>query len=135
MATDPRTACHILIVDDSPADTHLIEAEIQRLVATIRIDTAASAEEGLLKVRKTPYDLVVCDFKLPGITGLAFIKLSLDMRPDTPVVLLTGYGTEELERSAKHEGAFAFLHKPLSDNILHRIVKDALAYRRRIRAA
>jgi DNA-binding NtrC family response regulator len=135
MAADPRGPCHILIVDDSPADTHLIEAEIQRLASRTRVETAASAEEGLLKVRKTHYDLVVCDFKLPGITGLAFIKLSLDMRPDTPVVLLTGYGTEELERSVKQEGALAFIHKPLNHNVLHRIVKNALAYRQRISAA
>jgi two-component system nitrogen regulation response regulator NtrX len=135
MAADPRGPCHILIVDDSPADTHLIEAEIQRLASRTRVETAASAEEGLLKVRKTHYDLVVCDFKLPGITGLAFMKLSLDMRPDTPVVLLTGYGTEELERSVKQEGALAFIHKPLNHNVLHRIVKNALAYRQRISAA
>lgn len=135
MAVDPHEPCHILIVDDSPADTHLIEAEIKRLASRTRVETAASAEEGLLKVRKTRYDLVVCDFKLPGITGLAFMKLSLEMRPDTPVVLLTGYGTEELERSAKQEGALAFIQKPLNHNLLHRVVKNALAYRQRISAA
>lgn len=86
-------------------------------------------------MRKTRYDLVVCDFKLPGITGLAFMKLSLEMRPDTPVVLLTGYGTEELERSAKQEGALAFIQKPINHNLLHRVVKNALAYRQRISAA
>jgi two-component system response regulator HydG len=136
MGTDPRNTCHILIVDDSPADTHLIEAEIQRLASHMRVDTAASAEEGLLKVRKTQYDLVFCDFKLPGITGLAFMKLSLDVRPNTPVVILTGYETaEELEHGAKQNGALAFIQKPLTQSMLRRIVNDALAYRQRMPAA
>jgi DNA-binding NtrC family response regulator len=136
MAADLHDICHLLIVDDSPADTHLIEAEIQRLAAHMRVDTAASAEEGLLKVRRTQYDLVFCDFKLPGITGLAFMKLSLDVRPSTPVVILTGYGAaEEVEHGAKQNGALAFIQKPLTQSMLRRIVNDALAYRQRMSAA
>jgi AmiR/NasT family two-component response regulator len=64
------------------------------------------------------------------------MKLSLDVRPNTPVVILTGYETaEELEHGAKQNGALALIQKPLTQRMLQRIVKDALAYRLRIAAA
>lgn len=69
------------------------------------------------------------DFKLPGITGLAFTKLAKEIRPHTPVVLLTGYGNSELVKDAHREGAYSLLNKPLHREALQRVIGDALTHR------
>jgi DNA-binding NtrC family response regulator len=125
----------ILIVDDSVNDTCLITEQIEHLQLEVAVETAMTAEEGLLKIRRKDYDLVLCDFKLPGITGLAFMKLSLEMRPQTPVVFVTGYDSDALKPDTEIERAYALLHKPVSSHILRQIVTDALVYRARRRAA
>lgn len=121
-----------LVIDDNSVDSILLVEEIRRGRPEAVIDTARTAEEGLLKVRKKAYDLVLCDFKLPGISGLAFMKLSLELQPNTPVILLTTQSTEESEQDS-YKGAYGFLRKPVRAEILHRMIHSALAGQRRIR--
>ncbi len=94
---------------------------------------AFTAEEGLLSVRKHDYALILCDFKLPGITGLSFLKLCKELRPDTPIILFSGYGTTEIEEEAANKGAFAFLHKPVEFVTLTEIIRNAITYRDNLR--
>jgi two-component system response regulator HydG len=123
----------ILVIDDNSADSILLVEEIRRARPQATIETAKTAEEGLLKVRKNAYDLVLCDFKLPGISGVAFMKLSLELQPHTPVIILTRQSTEELERDSFKEGAYGFLRKPVHADVLDRMIHGALAGVRRIR--
>ena len=69
------------------------------------------------------------------LTGLAFMKLSMEIRPQTPVVFVTGYDSDALKPETDVERAYALLHKPVSIHILRQIVTDALLYRERRRAA
>ena len=129
----PAQPPRILVIDDNSVDSILLVEEIRRGRPQAMIDAARTAEEGLLKVRKMAYDLVLCDFKLPGISGLAFMKLSLELQPKTPVILLTTQSSEELEQDSYKEGAYGFLRKPVHSDILHRVIDGALAGQRRIR--
>jgi DNA-binding NtrC family response regulator len=52
------------------------------------------------------YDTIVSDFSMPGLNGIEFLKECKDLRPDIPIILLTGYGTLELEEKAFEEGAY-----------------------------
>ena len=122
----------VLLIDDSPEDIELILEKIHPEENDLLVEAVHSAEEGLVHVRRNDYDVVLCDFKLPGISGLTFIKLAMETRPNTPVVLLTGYGTEELEHRAERESVYAFLRKPVERELLQRIIQDALAYRERL---
>ena len=123
----------ILVIDDDSEDSIFLVEEIRRARPQATIETAKTAEEGLLRVRKNAYDLVLCNFKLPGISGLAFKKLSLELQPNTPVILLTTQSSEELEQDSYREGAYGFLSKPLSADNLHRVIHRALAGQRRFR--
>lgn len=123
----------ILLIDDNSGDSILLVEEIRRARPQAVIETARTAEEGLLKVRKKVYDLVLCDFKLPGISGLAFMKLSLELQPRTPVIILTTQGTEKLEQDSYKEGAYGFLRKPVRADALDRMIHSALAGVRSIR--
>lgn len=123
----------ILLIDDNSGDSILLVEEIRRARPQVVIETARTAEEGLLKVRKQVYDLVLCDFKLPGISGLAFMKLSLELQPRTPVIILTTQSTKKLEQDSYKEGAYGFLRKPVRADILDRMIHGALAGDRRVR--
>jgi two-component system response regulator HydG len=123
----------ILVIDDDSADSIFLVEEMKRARPQATIETARTAEEGLLKVRKNAYDLVLCNFNLPGISGLAFMKLSLELQPNTPVILLTTQSSEDLEQDSYREGAYGFLRKPLRADNLHRVIHGALAGQRRFR--
>jgi DNA-binding NtrC family response regulator len=125
---------HILVIDDSEEYAYFLVKTIRKYDPQLVVVVAFTAEQGLLSVRKHDYDLILCDFKLPGITGLSFLKLCKELRPNTPIVLFTGYGSDELEKEAKRHGAFAFLHKPEKFVLITGVIRDALTYRQRLRS-
>jgi len=128
-----KQTAHILIIDDSEEYAYFLLKTIRKYDPQLVIVTAFTAEQGLLSVRKHDYDLIVCDFKLPGITGLSFLKLCKELRPNTPIILLTGYAAE-IEEEAKNKGAFACLHKPVEFVILTGHIRNALTYRQQLRS-
>ena len=78
--------------------------------------------KGMMK----PDDLIICDFCLPGMNGLSFLKLVKKMRRDMRVILLTGYPSQELEAQVIHHGSCTYLSKTVDAPTLCRIVKEAL---------
>lgn len=102
----------VLVVDDDP----VIGKSFDRVLSNkgYAVITAEDGEEALRKLANEDYDVVYADIKMPGISGLEVAERVKAERPWTPVVIVTGYGTEESERRAKAAGVAGFLHKPLS---------------------
>ena len=80
--------------------------------------TAESGAEALKKLASEEYDVVYTDIRMPGMSGLEVAEQIKAQRPWTPVVIITGYGTEEHEQRAKAAGVAGFLHKPLSPDMI-----------------
>ena len=59
------------------------------------------------------YGALLSDLVLPGLDGIALLDECHQIRPDTPVVVISGYGDQQLEQLAAQRGAYAFLHKPV----------------------
>ena len=59
------------------------------------------------------YGVLLSDLVLPGLDGIALLDECHQIRPDTPVVVISGYGDQQLEQLAVQRGAYAFLHKPV----------------------
>ena len=76
------------------------------------------------------YDLVITDLRMPDVDGLAVLKQVKAVSPDTPVIVLTGYGTVEAAVSALEEGAFDFLTKPCDDLEMKFKIINALEMKR-----
>jgi DNA-binding NtrC family response regulator len=100
----------------------------------IMVDTAATAEHALRLIENTDYDTIVSDFCMPGLNGIDFLKACKTTRPNISVVLLTGYGTKELETEALKEGAYALVQKPVDADVFLSVVKRAIL-RREVRRA
>jgi two-component system nitrogen regulation response regulator NtrX len=99
----------ILIIDDEPNIRKTMEM-IHR-GAGWKTDSADHGEAGLAKIRSDDFDLVYLDMSMPGMPGLDVLRKIRLLRPELPVIILTGQGTIELAVEAIKLGAFDFLEK------------------------
>jgi DNA-binding NtrC family response regulator len=83
-----------------------------------RITALETAEEALEMIHRQDYDIVICDYKLPGIDGLAFLKEVRQAQPDALTVLITAYKTTDLVSEAKNIGVHALIAKPFSSETI-----------------
>ncbi len=102
----------ILIVEDEAKMRRLLELQLaeEGFVA----QSAPDAEIGLQMLSKQPYDLIVTDFKLPGMTGLEFLQAVKRTNANIPVIIMTAYGTVESAVGAMKAGASDYVLKPFS---------------------
>jgi len=102
----------ILVVEDEAKLRRLIELQLAE--EGFEVQSAADAETGLQMVNKEPFDLILTDFKLPGMTGLEFLQAVKGLDARTPVVVMTAYGTVESAVDAMKAGASDYILKPFA---------------------
>lgn len=115
----------ILVVEDEEKLRRVIE--LQLASSGFEVDKAATAEDGLKVVDRA--DLVLTDFKLPGMDGLQFLSLIRRQNSVVPVVIMTAFGSIETAVEAMKAGATDFLLKPFSLDHLMQVVHKALEIR------
>ncbi|MEA3298428.1 MAG: response regulator, partial [Chloroflexota bacterium] len=101
----------VLLVDDEPDFLALTKAFLEREHAEFSIDTTTSAEEGLELLKGGKYDVVVSDYKMPGMDGLEFLKTLRASGNTIPFIMFTGKGREEVAIEALNRGANGYLQK------------------------
>jgi two-component system, NtrC family, response regulator HydG len=126
MDTPPILSKSVLLVEDNELDACLTYNVLQECGTKIAVEIASTAEEGLTKVRSRPYDLIICDYRLPGMDGFSFLKLAKRIRGDMPVILLTGYPSQDLEAQVIHHGSSTYLRKPVDAQTLSKVVRESL---------
>ena len=117
----------ILIVEDEAKMRRLLE--LQLADEGFRARTAADAETGLQLLQQEPADLIVTDFKLPGMSGLEFLQAIKRIDANLPVVIMTAYGTVESAVGAMKAGASDYVLKPFSLAELVLVIRKELAAR------
>ena len=119
----------ILVIDDDPGFRELLETILSG--EGYAIDSAASVGEATRLGAARQYDLVVSDLKLPGGSGLEVLRWFREQMPDTPVIVITAFGTVESAVEAMKLGAENYLGKPLnSPDELRLVVSRTLEQRR-----
>jgi CheY-like chemotaxis protein len=115
----------VLVVDDDP----VVRKSFDRVLTGkgYAVITAENGEEALRKLAEEKYDVVYTDIRMPGMSGLEVAEEVKAKRPWTPVVIITGYGTEDAEARAKAAGVSSFLHKPLSPEMIEGSARTVLA--------
>lgn len=118
----------ILIVDDE----ELIVLAMRKYFEGLQfsVDTALELEEAQALLANYRYDLVIADLRLTGIGGVEGLQIVSDVHQkcaDTRVILLSAYGTAEIERESYNRGADAFLHKPKALMEIAHIANNLLA--------
>lgn len=117
----------ILLVDDEADILLSIKLLIQRSRKGVKVLTASSGAEGLKVLAGTHVDLIISDFKMPGMDGIEFLAKSRELRPDLPRVMFTAYADPELARRAFAEAFVTdFLPKTLAPSQLVAKVESLL---------
>ena len=116
----------ILVIDDEEVFLDALSEAVELRRWRVTVDTALSADEAADLLRSVEYDVVISDVRMPGMDGIELLKLCKEVRPDTPVVLITGYGDPQLEKEALRLGAYAFIHKPFVVDVFFSVVRRAL---------
>jgi DNA-binding NtrC family response regulator len=119
----------VLLIDDDRLLLTALPAVFDGAPCVITVDTASTAEQALRLIQAIEYDTIVSDFSMPGLNGIEFLKECKAVRPDIPIILLTGYGTLELEEKALEEGAYALIQKPVAADVFMSVVTRAMIRR------
>src|SRR4051812_8261919 len=113
----------ILVVDD--------EAELRKQIVSIlkdkgyHVDEAGDGLEAAEKLAQKPYPLVLCDVRMPRMTGPEFLKHVSDQEYSTSVALITAHGNIRDAIEAIREGAFDYIEKPVNETLLLQLVEKA----------
>jgi DNA-binding NtrC family response regulator len=114
----------ILCVDNEPAVAVVLERSLQQLGHDPVI--AASVREALDAAERRHFDLIISDYRMPDASGLELIESLRSLSVDTPVIIMTGYGSIEDAVLSMRRGAVDYLTKPLRQEALRLAVTNAI---------
>ncbi|MGB0403036.1 MAG: sigma-54-dependent transcriptional regulator [Salibacteraceae bacterium] len=115
----------ILVVDDEKSIRNSLKDVLEYEGHTV--EEAEDGLAGLSLVRKNDYDLILCDIKMPKLDGNDFLEMSLESKPDSTIIMISGHGTIETAVNSIKKGAYDYLPKPLDLNRLLVIIRNGLA--------
>ncbi len=115
---------HILVVDD--------EEKMRRLLAMMltrknhRVDTAGDGAEALVRIRETPFDLIISDIKMPELDGTTLLQRMKSEGFSCPVVFITAFATVDSAVESMRAGAADYITKPFEESRIHLTVERTL---------
>jgi len=115
----------ILIVDDDQKMTSLLEYFFKS--EGYEVDIANNGYAALSKISKEPFDLVLTDFHMPGLTGLDILPKIKKLQPGVAVIVITGLGSDEIRRRSLERGASAYVQKPINFYELKALIDEVLS--------
>lgn len=114
----------VLYVDDEPAIGLILQDTLERLGHSAV--GATNVPEALQALARDRIDLIISDFRMPGLSGLEFLEVLRDQGRDIPVIMLTGYATIEHAVASIKAGAADYITKPVQPEQLEHAVTQAL---------
>jgi FixJ family two-component response regulator/glycine cleavage system H lipoate-binding protein len=116
----------ILVIDDE----QVILGSIVKLCSAdgLKVDTVMNANEGLKKLRKNEYSLIICDIMMPEMDGFQFLDYIYENQVTIPTIITTGFSTVENAVKSLSKGAIDFLPKPFTVDELLSVVHRGLNY-------
>lgn len=117
----------ILLVDDDSGVLEVSEKILQRL--GYNVISYSSGEEALALFKDLPsqFDLVITDFRMPGMNGAELSQAILKINPDMPIIMCSGYSSEFSAEDAKALGIKWFVRKPLLKQDFAKLVEKVLS--------
>jgi DNA-binding NtrC family response regulator len=123
-----KNARTVLLVEDHETTRVTLAGVIEREAA--KVTAVASAGAAREKLREEEFDLVITDMRLPDGDGMELLDETKRLSAGTPVILVTGHGSEETAVQAMKRGAFNYLSKPIDLNRLRAEMESALRWRK-----
>ena len=116
----------ILIIEDEAAIRRVLVKILSEENDTYQVDEAEDGAAGLDKIKNNDYDLVLCDIKMPKMDGVEVLEEVKKIKPEIPMVMISGHGDMETAIHTMRLGAFDYISKPPDLNRLLNTVRNAL---------
>ena len=116
----------ILIIEDEAAIRRVLTKILSEESDAYIVEDAEDGMQGLEKIKNNDYDLVLCDIKMPKMDGVEVLEAVKKIKPEIPMVMISGHGDMETAIQTMRLGAFDYISKPPDLNRLLNTVRNAL---------
>ena len=116
----------ILIIEDEAAIRRVLSKILSEENDTYQVEEAEDGLIGFEKIKNNDYDLVLCDIKMPKMDGVEVLEAVKKIKPEIPMVMISGHGDMETAINTMRLGAFDYISKPPDLNRLLNTVRNAL---------
>ena len=116
----------ILIIEDEAAIRRVLKKIISEENETYQVEEAEDGLLGIEMIKNNDYDLVLCDIKMPKMDGVEVLEKSKKLKPEVPIVMISGHGDLDTAVNTMRLGAFDYISKPPDLNRLLNTVRNAL---------
>ena len=116
----------ILIIEDEAAIRRVLNKILSEENDSYQVEEAEDGLIGMEKIKNTDYDLILCDIKMPKMDGVEVLEATKKIKPEIPMVMISGHGDMETAIHTMRLGAFDYISKPPDLNRLLNTVRNAL---------
>ena len=116
----------ILVIEDEAAIRRVLVKILSEENDSYQVDEAEDGVQGTEKIKNEDYDLVLCDIKMPKMDGVEVLEAVKKIKPEIPMVMISGHGDLETAVNTMRLGAFDYISKPPDLNRLLNTVRNAL---------
>jgi DNA-binding NtrC family response regulator len=116
----------ILVIEDEAAIRRVLTKILSEESDTYEVEEAEDGLSGLEKIKNDDYDLILCDIKMPKMDGVEVLEAIKKIKPEIPVVMISGHGDLDTAVNTMRLGAFDYISKPPDLNRLLNTVRNAL---------
>ncbi len=114
----------ILIVEDDEAMRSLLKDILD--AEGLATEAVSNGSDALQKLMDQPFDLIITDIQMPGLTGLDILPRIKKLQPRAPVIVITAFGSEKLRRRSIEKGATGYLEKPVHIHQLRTLIEEMI---------
>ena len=125
-----NSVVRILIIEDDEEMRSLLEDVLDE--EGFKTESASNGSEGLRKLSKESFDLILTDIRMPGLTGLDILPVIKRLQPEASVIVITAFGNEEIHRRSVEKGAAGYLEKPIHMDKLKTLVHEMVSSKGKI---
>jgi two-component system response regulator AtoC len=113
----------LLVIDDEKNMRHMLSKVLGKTGYIVEI--ASNGHEGLKMIQNTDFDFILCDIKMPNMSGMDFLKAARDKIRTTTVIMMSAYGTIDTAIQAMKLGAYDYISKPFKTDEVYLTLKKA----------
>ncbi|MDI7258749.1 MAG: response regulator [Thermodesulfobacteriota bacterium] len=123
----------VLIVDDEETLTWSMSKSLSKDKDKYEVIIANNGKEALNLLKKSDVDLVISDIRMPDINGLDLLVRIKKEYPQTKVIIMTAYGSSDVQKEANRRGSLYYIEKPFEINDIRKIIIDLIGKRKGFR--
>ena len=120
---EPMEQKRVLVIDDEENIRYMLQLILED--EGYQVEQAADGEEGIQKVHQGHFDFVICDIKMPKVSGLDVLASIIESSPNIPVIMISAFGSMDTAIQAMKQGAYDYVMKPFKQDEILLTLKKA----------